>query len=167
MENITYEKVDAILCEKNYNPHDLISILQKVQEEYNYLPEDVMSYVASSLGIPASRVFGVASFYSHFTLQPKGKYIIKICDGTACHVKKSTEIVQALEKHLGLSADQRTTKDMLFTIEMVACLGTCGLAPAMVINEKVYGQLTPEKAVEYVKRIQEKEANGGDNNEQH
>ncbi|NLM20566.1 MAG: NADH-quinone oxidoreductase subunit NuoE [Peptococcaceae bacterium] len=165
MENTTYEKVNAILSENNYNPHGLIPILQAVQEEYRYLPENVMAYVASSLGIPASKVFGVASFYSHFTLQPKGKYIIKICDGTACHVKRSTEILNALEKHLGLAAGQRTTEDLLFTIEMVACLGTCGLAPAIVINDKVHGLLTPEKAVELVKQIQAKEANSSDSEE--
>ena len=104
-------------------------------------------------------------FYSHFALQPKGKYIIKICDGTACHVKKSTEIINALEKHLGLTAGRRTTEDLLFTIETVACLGTCGLAPAIVINDEVHGLLTPEKAVELVKQIQAKEANSSGDKE--
>jgi NADH-quinone oxidoreductase subunit E len=163
----TYGKINAILCEKKYNANELIPILQAVQEEYRYLPEDVMNFVAVSLGIPAARVFGVASFYSHFTLQPKGKYVIKICDGTACHVKKSTEILKALREHLGLASGQQTTNDMLFTIETVACLGTCGLAPAMVINEEVHGLLTPEKAVEYIRQIQAKEAESSDNTERH
>lgn len=157
----TFEKVCAILSENNNNQHKLIPILQAVQEEYRYLPEEVMAFIATSLGISPAKVFGVASFYSHFTFTPKGKYTIKVCDGTACHVKKSTEILKALEKQLGLSADRNTTRDMLFTIETVSCLGTCGLAPAMVINdETVHGLLTPEKAVEIIKEIQAKEVTG-------
>ncbi|MGI5902184.1 MAG: NADH-quinone oxidoreductase subunit NuoE [Desulfitobacteriia bacterium] len=153
----TFEKVCAILSENNHNPHRLIPILQAVQEEYRYLPEEVMAFIASSLGISPAKVFGVATFYSHFTLKPKGKYIIKICDGTACHVKGSMDIKNALDKHLGLTAEERTSKDMLFTVETVSCLGTCGLAPAMVINDTVHGLLTPEKAVELVEEIWKKE----------
>jgi NADH-quinone oxidoreductase subunit E len=157
----TFEKVCAIISENHNNRHQLIPILQAVQEEYRYLPEEVMVFIATSLGISPAKVFGVASFYDHFTFIPKGKYIIKVCDGTACHVKKSTGILNALEKHLGLSAGQHTTRDMLFTIETVSCLGTCGLAPAMVINdETVYGLLTPDKAVGIIKEIQAKEVAG-------
>lgn len=154
-----HEKVWAIVSENKHNPNRLIPILQAVQEEYRYLPEEVMALVATSLGISPAKVFGVASFYSHFTLEPKGKYVIKICDGTACHVKKSMEILKALRKHLGLESEQSTTKDMLFTVETVSCLGTCGLAPAIVINDSVHGLLTPEKAVEIVKVLQTKEGN--------
>ncbi|OPX83793.1 MAG: NADP-reducing hydrogenase subunit HndA [Pelotomaculum sp. PtaB.Bin104] len=154
----TFEKVCAILSENNHNQHQLLPILQAVQEEYRYLPEEVMAFIATSLGISPVKVFGVASFYSHFTLTPKGKYVIKVCDGTACHVKRSNGILTALEKQLGLSAGQRTTRDMLFTIETVACLGTCGLAPAMVINdETVHGLLTPEKAAGLINEIQARE----------
>jgi len=154
----TFERVCAILCENNYNPHQLIPILQAVQDEYRYLPEEVMAFIATSLGIPSSKVFGVASFYSYFTLKPKGKYIIEICDGTACHVKKSVPIIKALENYLGLTAENRTTKDMMFTIETVSCLGICGLAPAMVVNNAVHGLLTPETAVKIIKDIQAGEA---------
>jgi NADH-quinone oxidoreductase subunit E len=153
-----FEKVCTILSENNNNPHKLIPILQAVQAEYRYLPEEVMAFVATSLGLSPAKVFGVASFYSHFTLKPKGKYVIKICDGTACHVKKSMEIATALAKQLGLNPDRNTTGDMLFTLETVSCLGTCGLAPAMVVNEAVHGLLTPEAAVAIIRGIQEKEA---------
>jgi NADH-quinone oxidoreductase subunit E len=152
-----FSKVISILESHNNSDKELIPILQEVQEEYRYLPEEVMVFIATSLGIPPARVFGVASFYSHFTLKPKGKYVIKVCDGTACHVKGSTAIIDALRKELRMPAGEITTTDMLFTIEAVSCLGTCGLAPAIVINEDVYGLLTPEKAVEIVEEIQRSE----------
>lgn len=152
-----FSEVISILEKHNNNEVELIPILQEVQEEYRYLPEEVMVFVATSLGISPARVFGVASFYSNFTLQPKGKYVIKVCDGTACHVKGSTIIIDALKKHLHLKDDQPTTSDRLFTLEAVSCLGTCGLAPAIVINDDVHGLLTKEDAVEIVAKIQKSE----------
>ncbi|MFW6286306.1 MAG: NAD(P)H-dependent oxidoreductase subunit E [Candidatus Sumerlaeota bacterium] len=152
-----FERVCAILEEHHYDPSHLIAILQAVQEEYRYLPREVMAYVATSLGIPPSRVYGVATFYSHFALEPKGKYVIKICDGTACHVKGSLKLRDAIRKRLALSEEKETTDDLLFTLEMVSCLGACGLAPAVVINEAVHGQVTPDRAVELVDEIMEKE----------
>jgi NADH-quinone oxidoreductase subunit E len=113
----------------------------------------VLTYIATSLGIPPARVYGVATFYAHFTLEPKGKYVVRLCDGTACHVKKSIPILEALRSKLGLSATKATTADMLFTVETVSCLGACGLAPVMVINDNVYGQVTPEKATELIDEI--------------
>ncbi len=152
-----FEKVCEIINEYNYDPAKLIPILQEVQDEYRYLPQEVMTFVATSLGISSAKVFGVASFYAHFTLEPKGKFVIKICDGTACHVKKSTHILEALQKRLGLVGDQQTTKDMLFTLETVSCLGACGLAPAIVINEDVHGLMTPDSAVALIDEIASKE----------
>ena len=152
-----FSKVISILESHNNSDKELIPILQEVQEEYRYLPEEVMVFIATSLGISPARVFGVASFYSHFTLKPKGKYVIKVCDGTACHVKGSTSIIDALRKHLKIPAGEITTPDMLFTIEVVSCIGTCGLAPAIVINEDVYGLLTAEKSKEIVEEIQRSE----------
>ena len=152
-----FERVCAVLDKHKYNPHHLIAILQEIQEAYSYLPEDVMAYVATALGIPPGKVFGVATFYSYFTLEPKGKYVIKVCDGTACHVKKSTDIIKALEKELKLGGKVKTSGDMLFTLEAVACLGACGLAPVVVINEDVYGAVSAAKAVELVKEIRTKE----------
>ncbi|MBF0387444.1 MAG: NAD(P)H-dependent oxidoreductase subunit E [Candidatus Omnitrophica bacterium] len=155
-----FEKVCAILKKYNNDPGRLITILQEVQEEYRYLPEEVMAFVATSLGLSPAKVFGVASFYAHFALVPKGKYVIRLCDGTACHVKGSDGILQALYRKLGLDEKVPTTPDMLFTVETVACLGACGLAPVMVINEQVYGQMSPEKAVELVEDIRVREGSG-------
>jgi len=156
-----FETVCAVLEKYGRDPHMLITILQEIQSAYSYLPEDVMTYVATALGITPGTVFGVATFYSHFTLEPKGKYVIKVCDGTACHVRKSTEIIKTLEKELGLSEKKQTSDDMLFTLESVACLGACGLAPVIVVNEDVYGAMTKEKTIELIKKIREEEAANG------
>jgi NADH-quinone oxidoreductase subunit E len=153
-----FEKVCAIIEKHQADPARLIPILQEVQEEYRYLPEEVMIFVATSLGLSPAKVYGVASFYAHFTLHPKGKYVIRLCDGTACHVKGSNGLLEVFYKKLGLSAQKPTTEDMLFTVETVSCLGACGLAPVVVINDQVYGQVTPEKAVALVEEIQKKEA---------
>jgi len=152
-----FTKVCDILNRHESSPAKLIPILQQVQEEYRYLPEEVLTFVATSLGIPPAKVFGVATFYAHFTLEPKGKFVFRLCDGTACHVKKSHGILEALYDRLGLSADRDTTDDMLFTVETVSCLGACGLAPVMVVNDEVHGEVTPAKAVALVDRIVEKE----------
>ncbi len=137
--------VNKILEKNNYSEAKLIPILQEVQAVYKYLSKDMISYVATSIGVPPSRVYGVATFYAHFSMQPKGKYIIRLCDGTACHVKKSHGILSKLYEKLNLSAEKHTTDNLLFTIETVSCLGACGLAPVMVINDDVHGQCTPEK----------------------
>ncbi len=154
----SFKRICGILERHGRNPAKLVPILQDVQEEYRYLPREAMNFVATSLGIPPSRVFGVATFYSHFALEPKGRHVIKLCDGTACHVKKSTPILEALRGRLGLSEEVKTTKDMLFTVETVSCLGACGLAPVMLVDEKVYGQTSPEKALEIVEKIIREEA---------
>ncbi|HMM59529.1 MAG TPA: NAD(P)H-dependent oxidoreductase subunit E [Candidatus Rifleibacterium sp.] len=148
-----FEKVCEIIERYNNDSSKLVPILQAVQEEYRYLPEDVMCYVATSLGIPSAQVYGVATFYSHFALTPKGKYLIKVCDGTACHVKKSIPILEALMKRLKLTEDKMTTPDMLFTVETVSCLGACGLAPVLVINEEVHGLMTPESTIALLDNI--------------
>lgn len=148
-----FKKVCEILDSYNHNPSKLIPILQAVQHEYRYLPEEVMAYVATSLGLPPARVYGVATFYAHFALEPKGKYVIRLCDGTACHVKKSIPILEALRERLNLTEKKITTPDMLFTVETVSCLGACGLAPVVVINDDVHGQMNPEKAIALVEEI--------------
>jgi NADH-quinone oxidoreductase subunit E len=153
-----FEKVCEILNRHAYRPSGLIPILQAIQHEYLYLPEEVLTYVATSLDVPPARVFGVATFYAHFALEPKGKHVIRICDGTACHVKQSLPVLNALHAKLGTSEKSKTTADMLFTVETVACLGACGLAPVVVIDEQVYGQITPERAVALVDEIQAQEA---------
>jgi len=153
-----FENVCAVLEKYKRDPHMLITILQEIQAAYTYLPQDVMTYVATALGITPGTVFGVATFYSHFTLEPKGKYIIKVCDGTACHVRKSSDIIKTIEDELGLSDKKNTTDDMVFTLETVACLGACGLAPVIVVNEDVYGAMTKEKTIELIQKIIEEEA---------
>ena len=154
---LKFEKVCEILERYECDKSKLIPILQAVQEEYRYLPEEVMTYVATSLNIPPAQVYGVATFYSHFALKPKGKYVIKICDGTACHVKKSIPILEALMKKLNISKDNMTTSDMLFTVETVSCLGACGLAPVLLINEDVHGLMTPESTEALIDEILAKE----------
>lgn len=148
-----FAKVCDILDRNYRNAARLIPILQEVQAEYRYLPEEVLTFVATSLGLPPARVYGVATFFSHFTLKPRGKYTIRLCDGTACHVRDSMAILDALYAKLKINAGHNTTPDMLFTVETVSCLGACGLAPVVVVNEEVHGQMTPEKAVELIDSI--------------
>ncbi|HKN20032.1 MAG TPA: NAD(P)H-dependent oxidoreductase subunit E [Terracidiphilus sp.] len=152
-----FRKVCGILDQHSYRPSGLIPILQAIQLEYQYLPEEVLTFVATSLDIPPARVFGVATFYAHFALEPKGKHVIRICDGTACHVKQSLPILSAIHQKLGTSEKQKTSGDALFTVETVACLGACGLAPVVVIDEQVYGGMTPERAVALVDDIKMQE----------
>lgn len=153
-----FETVCDILERHNHNPSRLIPIMQEVQEAYRYLPEEVLTYIAMALDLPPARVFGVATFYAQFTLEPKGKYVIRLCDGTACHVRASEPILQALRKRLKVNEKQATTPDLLFTVETVSCLGACGLAPVVVINEEVHGQMTPERALKLVDEILAREA---------
>lgn len=148
-----FQRVCQVIEEYNHDKSKLIPILQTVQEEYKYLPEEILAFIASSLNISPARVYGVATFFAHFTLKPKGKYIIKVCDGTACHVKKSTTLIDAIKNKLGLKDGEHTTKDMLFTLETVSCLGACGLAPVLLINEDVHGQVTPDKVVQLIDEI--------------
>jgi NADH-quinone oxidoreductase subunit E len=157
LEPRPFERVCSILDKHERRAARLIPILQEVQEEYRYLPAEVMTFVATALNLPPARVYGVATFYAHFTLEPKGKHVIRVCDGTACHVKQSEPLLRALQQKLGLTDTKRTSSDMLFTLEVVSCLGACGLAPVMVLNEDVHGQVTPERAVELVDAIIKKE----------
>ena len=137
-------------------PENLITVLQKAQEIYGYLPEDVIYHVADVLGTKPADVMGVATFYSQFRLSPIGKYLIMSCQGTACHVNGSKRVSEAVADYLGIKHGE-TTADGLFTLENVACLGCCSLAPVIMINGEAYGNLTPESAVEVLKAIKEKE----------
>ena len=156
-----FETVCAILDRHECNPHMLVPILQEIQAAYSYLPKDVMTYVATALGITPGTVFGVATFYSHFALESKGKYIIRVCNGTACHVRKAVEIIKTFQIELGLSEKQHTTADNLFTLEEVACIGACGLAPVITIGDDVYGAMTKEKTLELLCKYKEEAANAG------
>ena len=155
--------VNEILEKNNYDSSRLIAILQQIQDINKYLSRDVISYVATALNVPAAHVYGVATFYAHFSLNPKGKHIIRLCDGTACHVKKSHDILEALYAKLNLNDKKRTTDDLKFSIELVSCLGACGLAPAMVVDGEVHGQSTPQSAEKIVDRLLAEE-NAADEN---
>ncbi|MEF9987573.1 MAG: NAD(P)H-dependent oxidoreductase subunit E [Christensenella sp.] len=142
-------KVDAILLEHT-KKSEIIPILQAIQSEYRYLPREALCYVAEKLHVGEAKIYSIATFYENFSLEPKGKYVIKICDGTACHVRKSIPILEALRKKLGLTEQKKTTEDMMYTLETVSCLGACGLAPVLTVNDKVYPAMTPELACELV-----------------
>ncbi len=133
----------------------LITILQKAQDIYGYLPTDVIYHVAEQTGNTPAKVMGVATFYTQFRLNPVGKYLIMLCQGTACHVNGSERIEAAICEELGIK-DGETTADGLFTLKCVACLGCCSLSPVMMINEETYGSLTPEKAIRILSDLREK-----------
>ena len=157
MNQLNYERLDAILADHGYDPSLVIAIMQDIQKEYRYLPEEALCYVARKLKISEAKIYGVATFYENFSLEPKGKYVIKVCDGTACHVRKSVPILEEIRNQLGVTDKKPTTDDMLFTVETVSCLGACGLAPVCTVNDVVYPSMTPEKAREMLKEIREKE----------
>ncbi|MBP7211504.1 NAD(P)H-dependent oxidoreductase subunit E [bacterium] len=144
-QKIDFKKVDEILKSYNSDKSNLIGILQKVQEEFRYLPEDAMTYIGTKVeGLSPATVYGVATFYAQFSLEPKGKYEIKACDGTACHVRGSMPVLNAIKAKLNLKGGQLTSDDGMFSLETVSCLGACGLAPVVVINGKVYPQMTSD-----------------------
>ena len=147
-----------ILKEFGTDSAKLIPILQKVQDAYGFLPEDVMRYIANELEISPARVFGVATFFAHFAITPKGKHIVRVCNGTACHVKGSAAVINMVREVLKLKPGQDTTEDGLFTLECVSCLGACGLAPVMVMDETVHGQITAEKASQIIDEVRKQEA---------
>lgn len=120
---------------------------------YRYLPGELLTYVAEQIGVTEAKAFSVATFYENFSFDAKGKYVIKVCDGTACHVRKSIPVLEELYKKLGLSRTKKTTDDMMFTVETVSCLGACGLAPTMMVNEDVHPRMTPEKADELIDKL--------------
>lgn len=134
------------------NPSSLIPLLQKTQEIFGYLPREALEEISRYLKVPLSRVYGVATFYAQFRFEPLGKYVIKICHGTACHVNGAVNISQAIKEEVGIE-EGKTTEDGLITLERVACLGCCSLAPVIMINDRVYGKLTPEKVRKIIKNL--------------
>ena len=148
------EIVDSYGCQQS----NLIAILQEIQTEYNYLDEVVLTLVAEKLGITIAKVYSVATFYENFSLDAKGKHIIKVCAGTACHVRKSGPIYDAIRDYLGLEGKKKTSADGMFTLETVACLGACGLAPVMTIDGEVHAKMTPEAALALLDQIRKEES---------
>ena len=153
-----YEKADEIISAHGKDKKSLIPIMQDIQAVYRYIPPEILTYVAKNIGITEAKAYSVATFYENFSFDQKGKYVIKVCDGTACHVRKGTLILESLYKELGLSDDKHTTDDMMFTVETVSCLGACGLAPVMTVNDEVHPAMTPDKVTETIRKIREDEA---------
>ena len=153
LEQSYYEKTDDIIAMHGAKSESLIPIIQDIQAEYRYLPAELLCYVAKKIGITEAKAFSVATFYENFSFEPKGKYVIKVCDGTACHVRKSTAILERVYSDLGLSKDKSTTDDMLFTVETVSCLGACGLAPVLTVNDKVYPSKTPDAVTALIQEL--------------
>lgn len=147
--------IDGIIDQFGARPSSVIAILQGVQEMHRYLPKEYFPHIARRLGVSEASLYSVATFYENFSLEPKGKYVLKVCDGTACHVRKSIPILERLRSDLKLSEEKHTTDDLNFTLETVSCLGACGLAPVLTVNDKVYPAMTPDKASELLKQLKE------------
>ena len=153
-----YRKADEIIEHYGRTAASLIPIMQDIQAEYKYLSPEVLERIAQKLDIGVAKVYSVATFYENFSLEAKGKYIIKVCDGTACHVRKSQPIYNAIREYLELEEKQKTSADFLFTLETVACLGACGLAPVVTVNDQVHSKMTPELAIELLEELRKEEA---------
>lgn len=156
-QTITEEQLDLSLLEPVFETYvgtegALIAVLQQAQEIYGYLPPEVLTHIAERMSVPVSQVYGVATFYSQFFLTRRGEHVIRVCDGTACHVKGAPRVIAALEERLGIKAGE-TTPDYKFTLEVVYCLGSCGLAPVAVVDGQVIGHLVPDKILDVVDKL--------------
>jgi NADH-quinone oxidoreductase subunit E len=143
-------KLPDIFARHSQKPESLIMILQDIQKEYRYLPCEALQETAKTLGVPLSKVFSVATFYNAFSLNPKGKKIVRICIGTACHIRGASLIQDQIENALQIKAGQ-TTPDMEFSIEVVACVGACAMAPVVIVNDKYHGSVKPNAAKRLLK----------------
>jgi NADH-quinone oxidoreductase subunit E len=144
--------LSEILSSFEGKKEELIPILQRVQERYGYLPEDIMKKIARFLGLPESTVFGVGTFYAQFKLVPSGRNIVRVCRGTACHVRGGARILREVEKRLGIKPGE-STPDLEYSLETVACIGACALAPTMVVNKETHGEMTTKKAAEILEQF--------------
>lgn len=143
----TYPKIDAIIAAKGGTPDSLIEILHAVQGELGYLPQAVQEYIAEALGISAGTVEGVVSFYSFFTTVPRGRHTIKVCQGTACYVRGGKRVLESVTKHCGCGVGE-TSEDLRFSVDVVRCIGACGLAPVITVDEDVYDRMKPTRVAE-------------------
>ena len=155
---VNLDLIDPLIKKYNGKKGNMIPLLQGTQEIYGFLPRPAFEKIAAETGLNLSEMFGVATFYSQFRLKPVGKHIIKVCHGTACHVQNAKEISEALEEALKIK-DGETTEDRFYTLESVACLGCCSLAPVMMIGDQTYGKLTGNEATKIVKNIRITESN--------
>ena len=150
-------KAIQIIESYEYKQSNLIAILQEIQAEYNYLSEAALAMVAEKLGISTAKVYSVATFYENFSLEAKGKHIIKVCAGTACHVRKSGPIYETIRDYLNPTGKKKTSDDGMFTLETVACLGACGSAPIMTIDGEAHAKMTPDAALALLEQIRKEE----------
>ena len=157
MVNVDFKFLDSVLEKHGCDKTMTIAILQDVQKEYTFLPKDALIYIAEKLGTSEASLYGVATFYENFSLNEKGKYIIKCCNGTACHVSKSDMVQEALYEATGMKPEDHMSADGLFTIERVACLGACGLAPVCTVNGAVHAQMNPDKVRRLIVELREAE----------
>ena len=155
METVDRKFIDSVLEKFDFDKAKIIAIMQDVQEKYRYLPQDALSYIAGKVGMSESKLYGVATFYGNFSLEAKGKYVMKVCRGTACHVRKSSKVLETLYEETGTSDKKATSEDGLFSIEIVSCLGACGLSPVVMVNDTVHAAMTPDKARALVKELRE------------
>ena len=155
MEKLELKQIDEILERHDNDRAKIIAIMQDVQEVYRYLPQEALEYIATKVGMSESDLYGVATFYGNFSLDAKGKYIMKVCRGTACHVRKSADVLSALQEATGLTGKKSISDDGLFTIEIVSCLGACGLSPVVMVNDVVHPAMTPDKARALVAELRE------------
>ena len=155
MKKLDLKQIDEILERHDNDRAKIIAIMQDVQEVYRYLPQEALEYIATKVGMSESDLYGVATFYGNFSLDAKGKYIMKVCRGTACHVRKSADVLSALQEATGLTGKKSISDDGLFTIEIVSCLGACGLSPVVMVNDVVHPAMTPDKARALVAELRE------------
>ncbi len=148
-----FSKLDALLSSYEKNKGSLITLLQAAQQIEGYLSRPVLKRISEKMKVPAAEIFGVVTFYSMFRLEPKGKHFMKMCDGTACHVRGSTKVIDAIRERLNLTPEQITTDDMMYTFETVSCLGACGLAPVLVVDDIIYGEISPQQAMDILDKI--------------
>ncbi len=149
-----YQALDQFIEDNNYSSHDLIAVLHEAQRLFTYLPEEVQRHIAKKLSIPVSKVYGVVSFYSFFTMKKKGRFVINVCLGTACFVRGSDKILAEFEEQLGIKCGE-TTEDGKYTLTSLRCVGACGLAPVVQVNGKTYGNATVETVKEILAEYQE------------
>lgn len=157
-QKVDLSAIDSLIEKYNGKKGNMIPLLQGIQEEFGYLPKEAFTKVSKETGLELSEMYGVATFYAQFRLKPVGKHIVKVCHGTACHVQNAKELTDALQDSLNVD-DGETTEDGMFTLESVACLGCCSLAPVLMIGDETYGKLTGDKAVKIVRDIKRQESN--------
>ena len=156
-----HSTLDAFMddvCQKEYAESYLIAVLHKTQELYGYLPSEIMDRIAEKMQIPTAHIWGVATFYHYFNLKPIGRYVVSVCLGTACYVKGADKILNTLKKELGVEVGE-TTEDKLFTLQGARCLGACGIAPVIMIDDKIYGELDAKKTINIINQYRKAAAN--------